>query len=129
MTYLIDAWLSRPERAPVGPAMLYSLPPRTDATAPAQIAVKQPMVGVAAAATPREMERGMLTSATVKPAAQLLAMAWGEARGGGLGLVGTRRRKGGRGRDEGRADRRGVGRWEGAKGEKGGGRGTPGRRR
>lgn len=60
-----------PERAPVGPTILKLLPPKIDASKPAQIAVIIPISGVAPAATARDMERGMETKETVMPDFQL----------------------------------------------------------
>lgn len=60
-----------PERAPVGPTMLKLLPPKIDASNPAQMAVMIPISGVAPAATASEMDRGMETKDTVMPDFQL----------------------------------------------------------
>lgn len=60
-----------PESAPVGPTILKLLPPKMEASNPAQIAVMIPIIGVAPAATAREMERGMETRETVIPDFQL----------------------------------------------------------
>jgi hypothetical protein len=53
-------------------------PPRNAATPPAQMAVAHPMVGVAAAATPKEIDKGMFTRATDTPDAQFSFKAWQE---------------------------------------------------
>ena len=58
---------STPDKAPVGPTMLNSLPPVNAATNPAQKAVTTPATGVPPPAMDKAIERGMLTNATVVP--------------------------------------------------------------
>ena len=63
-----------PESAPVGPTILKLLPPKSEASSPAQIAVTIPAVGGIPDATARAIESGIDTRETVTPAFQFKDM-------------------------------------------------------
>ena len=69
---IFETAINKPERAPVGPTILNSDPPKTAARNPPQKAATIPATGLDPLAMAKEIERGMFTKETVNPDLQFV---------------------------------------------------------